>query len=408
MATPSPFSVKTAAMLFAAAVAAVCADPPKGPNAARIQAIPARFQQMVDNHELSGAVVLVANKGEVILNKAVGFADLATRRPMRTDTIFQIMSMTKPITAAALTLLVEEGKVILSEPVSRYLPEFADQMVNDNGAQRRPARPLLVKHLVTHSSGMTDPPVEFRQQIQNRMETTLEEAVKIYAKTPAAFDPGARWAYSNAGLATAGRIIEVVSGMPYEKFVEERILKPLGMKDTFYFPDRVDQAKRDRIAMLYRAGDGGLQPAGANVLGGDPKLLRKGAKYPAPEFGLYSTAADIAQFHQMVADGGVYKGVRVLSKSGAELMITMLTGDLVSRFPGVGNGMAFEVVDRLDSNLGLSLQSKGTFGHQGAFGTYAFADRSKNLVGVLMIQLQGRGVLQSEFIFSAMVEAAVD
>jgi CubicO group peptidase (beta-lactamase class C family) len=375
---------------------------------ADLRSIPARFQQMVDRHELAGAVMLVTHNGGSVLNQAVGYADLESRRPMTSGSIFQIMSMTKPITAAALLLLVEDGKVILNDPVSRYLPEFADQMVADNGTLRRPSRPLLVKHLVTHSSGMTDPPAEHRERIQFRLETTLEEAVKIYAKSPAAFDPGARWAYSNAGIAAAGRIVEVVSGMPYEKFVEERLLKPLGMKDSFYFPDRVDAAKRDRIAMLYRATDTGLQPAGPNVLGGDPKLFRKGAKYPAPEFGLYSTAADIAAFHQMVLDGGIYKGTRVLSKSGAALMTTMLTGDLVTRFPGVGNGMAFEVVDRPDSALGLSLQSKGSFGHQGAFGTYAFADPAKKLVGVLMIQLEGRGVLQTEYLFSAMVEAAVD
>jgi CubicO group peptidase (beta-lactamase class C family) len=328
---------------------------------------------------------------------------------MRTDSIFQVMSMTKPITAAGLMMLVEEGKVVLTEPVDKYLPEFRDQPSAAEGEGAPAARPqsrrrrMMVYQLLTHTNGMTDPAPERRQEIQCDLGLSLADAVKYYATLPLRFEPGTRWSYSNAGLATAGRIIEVVSGMPYEQFIARRILEPLGMKDSFYFPDA---ARIPRIAMLYRAENGKLVLPGRNVLGGDPAKFRQGARYPAPEFGLYSTAADLAAFYQMMLNGGTYKGRRYLSKSSVDTMTALHTGSLETFNLGFGNGLAFTVPR--DAGSTLDLLSTESFGHAGAFGTWSFADKSKRLVGVMLIQLTGPDNTTAQHVFTAMVEAAVD
>jgi len=187
--------------------------------------------------------------------------------------------------------------------------------------------------------------------------------VALFAQQPLEFEPSSRWRYSNPGIAVLGRIIEVVSGQPYEKFQQERIFKLLGMKDSFFFPP-VD--KLGRIAMVYRLEKGKLVRAGGDILGGDPALYRKGAKFPAPEFGLYSTASDLAAFYQMALNGGTYKGARLLSRASVEVMTALHTGALepAAFTPGVGYGLAWTVVR---AALGtLQLQSIGAYGHGGA------------------------------------------
>ena len=405
--------MKTTSLLLAISFCALCAEHPRrvSPAAAqRLAAIPARFQELVDRNQLAGAVLLVEQHGEVALLKALGYQNLELRTPMRTDSIFQIMSMTKPITAAGLMILVEEGKVILTDPVEKYLPEFHNQPAPLEtsappavpGLPRRGPRRMAVWNLLTHTNGMSDPPADQRKQIQYDMGLSLADAVKFYAAQPPRFEPGARWAYSNEGLATAGRIIEVVSGEPYEKFIDERILKPLGMRDSFYFPD---QTRIPRIAMLYRDDQGKLVLPGADVLGGDPTLYRKGAKYPAPEYGLYSTATDLAAFYQMILNGGTYRGKRILSRSTVDAMTTLQTGAFDTANRGFGNGLAFMV--QKDSEATLDLLGPGVFGHNGAFGTWVFADKNKDLIGAVLIQLSGNNQFV-QHLFSGMVESAVD
>lgn len=389
-------------VLFAATLAADAADPL---ITQRLGAITPRLQELVDSGQIPGAAFLVAHNGETLLLKAVGYQSLEPSRPMRADSIFQIMSMTKPITAAALMMLVEEGKVVLTEPVDKYLPEFRGQPPPGDGATATPQarRRMSVYQLLTHTNGMTDPPPERRKEIQYDLGLSLADAVKFYATLPLHFEPGTRWAYSNIGLATAGRIIEVVSGMPYEQFIARRILQPLGMNDSFYFSD---EARIPRIAMLYRAENGKLVLPGPNVLGGDPTKFRRGAKYSAPEYGLYSTAADIAVFYQMMLNGGTYKGRGYLSKSSVDVMTALHTGSLETFNLGFGNGLAFTVPR--DADATLDLLSAESFGHAGAFGTWSFADKSKNLVGVMLIQLTGPNNTTAQHVFTAMVEAAID
>ena len=272
------------------------------------------------------------------------------------------------------------------------------------GELRKPAHPFTVFELMTHTSGMpTNPQGEIKGLLQ-QMNLTLEEAVKHYAKEPLEFEPGSKWQYCNTGLATLGRIVEAVSGQPYEKFVETRILKPLGMKDSFYFPPA---EKYDRIAVLYRSTKGKLERSGPETLGGASARFRKGARYSGPEYALYSTAPDLFAFYQMMLNGGTYNGKRLLSRSSVDVMTAVHTGDLkAGHNPGMAFGLTWEVVkDPLGS---FALLSRGTFGHGGAFGTHGFIDKQKKMVGVFMIQSSGGIGTDAKYSFFAMSEAAID
>lgn len=350
--------------------------------------IPARMRAFVDQGRISGAVTLVARHGAVAELDAVGWQDLEAKKPMRTDTIFQIMSMTKPVTAAGIMMLAEEGKLALTDPVAKHLPEFRGQWLieardgENKRTLKRPSRPITIRDLLTHTSGMPSMPPESYKDLLSTLELTLAQAVTLYSQQPLEFEPGTRWMYSNPGIATLGRIIEVVSDQPYEKFLADRIFKPLGMKDSFFFPP---EEKTGRISMLYDLDGGKLKRAGAGALGGDPAKYRKGAKYPCPECGLYSTASDLAAFYQMTLSGGTYNGQRLLSRTSVELMTTLQTGGLqAGHAPGMGYGLAWAMVRE---PLGaLSYRSIGTYGHGGAFGTEGWVDPKKDMVEVLLIQ----------------------
>ena len=370
--------------VLALAAATLLAAAPPDPTAAkkagldpdRLALIPARVKTFVEQGTIAGAVTLVARRGVMAGFEAMGYQDLEKRKPMRTDTIFQIMSMTKPVTGVGILLLMEEGRLALGDPVEKYLPQFRGLWVistqdgDKSRTLRRPPRPITIRDLLTHTSGMAPVPPDSIKELLQKFDLTLAEAVAIYSQQPLEFDPGARWRYSNPGIAVLGRIIEVVSGQPYERFLEERILMPLGMKDSFFFPPA---DKLDRIAMVYKLADGKLQKAGPETLAGDPWIFRKGAKYPCPECGMYATASDYAAFLQMMLNGGTLNGRRLLSPASVEIMTALHTGDLIAgHSPGMGYGLSWAVVRE---PLGtLNLQSVGTFGHGGAFGTEGWVD----------------------------------
>jgi len=353
-----------------------------GLDRARLAEIPVRMKQLVDQGLASGCVTLVARHGVIAELDAVGMSDIESKKPMRTDSIFQIMSMTKPVTAVGVMMLVEEGKVALNEPVEKYLPEFRGQTL---AGGNKPARPVVLRDLMTHTSGMGSAAPENMKDLQQRMNHTLADAVAAYARQLLAFEPGTKWSYSNNGIATLGRLIEVVSGMPYERFIATRILEPLGMKDSFFFPP---QDKIGRIALVYKTSGGKLTRSGDDILGGDPTLYRKGAKYPAPEWGLYSTAEDLSHFYQMMLNGGTYQGRRYLSKMAVDLMRVVHTGDIAPAgwlpLGGSGYGLAWEVTR--DPTSQLMFLPAGTYGHGGAFGTQGWIDPKDDLIRVLMIQ----------------------
>jgi CubicO group peptidase (beta-lactamase class C family) len=378
-------------------------------SAERLKNIPARFKEMVDSQAIPGAVALVARHGHVGLLEAAGWRDVEGRKPMTTDSIFQIMSMTKNFTGVGIMMLVEEGKIELRRPVQDYLPEFKGQMVeetlpNGNKATHPPAHPPTVWQLMSHTSGLPGDPDGALKDNPRNMKTPLDEAVRFYGHNPLQFEPGTHWRYSNEGIAALGRIIEVVSGDDYVKFIKTRILDPLGMKSTFFFPP--DNMK-DRIALVYRHRDGKLVRSGAEILAGDPTLYRAGAKYPAPEFGLYSTAPDLFRFYQMLLNGGIFEGRDYLTRQTIETMRQVFTPEVNPSgwLGGTGYGLTFEVVNKPEGTL--LLHSMGTFGHGGAFGTEGWMDPKNDLIRILMVQLSDGTAGPARAVVMQVGEAAV-
>jgi CubicO group peptidase (beta-lactamase class C family) len=365
-------------------------------NQAQLDKIPVRMKAFVDAGTASGFVTLVAVKGKVLQLSAVGYLDRETKTPMRTDSIFQVMSLTKAVTSASIMTLVDEGKISLIDPVEKYIPEFKGQLLKDGG---KPVRAIQVADLLSHTSGLVSGfPDEFKDT-GKKFDRTLTDLVAAIGKMPLESQPGAIWRYSGAGMATLGRIVEVASGKSYADYVAEQIFVPLGMKDSFFF---VPAEKKARIASVYTDNHGTLKKADVN-------LYREGAVYPAPEGGLYSTAQDYFRFYQMLMNRGTLDGKRVLSPASVELMTMNHTGDLKAGFaPGQGYGFGLCVVRSLEGMFRFN--SIGTFSHGGLWRTYAFGDPKKELVGIVMYQRTNGGgdVADETNAFIAMANAAIE
>jgi CubicO group peptidase (beta-lactamase class C family) len=370
----------------------------KGMDPARLAAIPARMQSFVDRGDLSGTVTLIARHGSIVHLEATGYQDIEAKKPMRTDTIFQIMSITKPVTAIGIMMLMEEGRLALTDPVDKYVTEFRGQTFNGKKLEH----PITIRDLMAHTSGMPMWP-RGDTYLYRKMDRTLEQTMASFAEEPLGFEPGTKWGYSSPGMAVLGRVIEVVTGQKYDQFITGRLLKPLEMKDSFYYPPA---DKQGRIAALYGRRDGKLAKMDV-ALGGDPFNYRKGAVYPAPEWGLFSTATDMASLFQMMLNGGTLRGKRYLSPASVTAMITLQTGDLKAGFlPGTGYGLAFEVVK--DPIGTLTLLSPGAYGHSGIYGTHCWADPKKDLVGVFLIQSGNENIfMAAKNAFFQMAGAAV-
>jgi len=350
-----------------------------------------RMQAHVDKGHINGTVTLLVEAGKTAHFEVTGWADKENNKPMRKDSIFQIMSMTKPFTGTAIMMLVEEGKLNLNDPVEKYLPEFKNQP-GPGGTAR--TRPITVREVMCHSEKM---------EWYYSMKVTLADAVKAYASVPLAFEPFTRWNYSNMGIATLGRIVEVLSGLKYEDFIASRILNPMGMKDSFFFPPA---DKKNRIVVNYVTREGKLTPALHQSLGGDSRELRAGATYPAPEFGLFSTAEDLSRFYQMMLNGGELQGNRYLSRASVATMTMVHTSTLqAGHNAGTAFGLTWEVVR--DAPGAAMLWSPGSFGHGGAFGTHGWIDPSKKLVGVFLVQ-GGSGNAEAKANFIAMAGASIN
>ncbi len=376
------------ALLLAACSAPTRTVPPAaaGLDAARLDAIRSALRPFVDKPEMAGAVGLVARRDGTPQVVCVGYRDLEKKIPMRPDTIFQIASMTKPVTAVAVLMLADAGKLAIDDPVEKHLPAFKGQMLvkeKSGGTVTlvRPPRPITIRDLLTHTSGMPGNYPPGIRDVYKRRHLSLAEAVLANSQRPLNFEPGTKWSYCNAGIDTLGRVVEAVSGTAYETFLAERIFEPLGMKDTFFYitPDR-----RDRIARLYKVGKGKIEPV-ENFIG-EPVAGK--ARFPVPAGGLYSTAADYAAFGRMMLNGGVHAGRRILKAETVAAMTRNWTGDLKAGFtPGLGMGLGFQVVVRPEGVT--AMLSPGTFGHGGAFGTQGWFDPVKGVTYVLMVQRTG-------------------
>jgi CubicO group peptidase (beta-lactamase class C family) len=382
-------------------------DPvPAGMNPDMLARIPARMKEFVDAGKTAGVVTVIVRHGHIASLDAVGYQDLERRTPMKVDTIFRIMSVTKPITCAGVMTLVDEGRLSLLDPVEKFVPEFKTLKVNPCGTRVGhncelvpPSRPVNVLDLMTHMSGLGEaggrgaapaPPPNSRTEMvaANTSRATL------------LFQPGTAWNYSNFGIGVLGQIIEVVSGKAYDQFMAERLFLPLGMKDTFY---DIPPDKASRIATIYTYQDGKLQPL--------TRPIPAGGRIPSPDSGLLSTASDLARFNQMMLNKGVLNGRRVLSAAAVEAMTVSYTGDLPGGYaPGVGQGFGYEVVRE---SLGMyRYTSIGTFEKAGVYRTYVWVDRAKDLVGIILMQRNTGGaaadVADELNVFMAMAAAAID
>jgi CubicO group peptidase (beta-lactamase class C family) len=363
----SVFSILLVAFLFSNA--AFAAD--------KFAAVPEALQQLVNSNEIPGAVALVTTKDSVLHISAVGESNLATGRKMKPNDIFWIASMSKPMTSVAVAMLADDGKLSFDDPVEKYLPEFRDMWVagEQSATQRvlvKAARPITLRDLMTHTSGLgeyrvTDP------------HWSLAAMIKVLAREPLRFQPGTRWSYSTAGMDTLGRVVEVVSGMSYDKFIQTRLFDPLGMKDTTFWISPA-QEKRFVPPVISRAGK--LEPTPiAYMYGG---AVTDHERPPLGGAGLFSTAADVTKFYQMMLNHGAANGRQILKPETVAEMRRKQTGDLKAR-AGMPWGLGFCVVEdpaQMESNKTLS---PGAFGHGGAFGTQSWADPARGIIYVLMI-----------------------
>jgi CubicO group peptidase (beta-lactamase class C family)/poly(3-hydroxybutyrate) depolymerase len=336
-----------------------------------VAAISDRVRASVAAKEIAGAVTLVATPDRVIHIDASGNAVLDPGEPMRTDSIFWIASMSKPVLATLLLMLQDEGLLSVDDPVEKYLPEFKGLKPADG----KPAQ-VTIRHLLTHTSGLGE-----ITAAQARDSRTLASVIPLYVAKPVAFTPGSKWVYCQSGINTGGRIAEVVTGEPLEKLLQRRLFGPLGMKDTTFY---LTEKQLPRLARSYRRTDKGeLEATDISFLNGKSPTSRD--RFPAPNGGLFSTASDYARFCQMVLRGGELDGTRYLKPETVKLMTTVQTGDLKTGFTdGNGWGLGWCVVREPQGVT--AMLSPGTFGHGGAYGTQAWIDPTTKRIYILMVQ----------------------
>jgi CubicO group peptidase (beta-lactamase class C family) len=363
-----------------------------GMSAERLARLSAGMKQLVDEGKLAGAVTMVSRHGKVVEFDAVGKRDIAANAPMQKDSIFRIYSMSKPITGVAMMILFEEGKWQLNDPVAKYIPEFAKLKVygtdaNNNVVMKDAAHPVTMRELMSHSGGFTygffsNTAVDKLQLEADLLNpnNTLDEFIKRVAKLPLNAQPGTEWHYS-ISVDIQGYIVQKLSGMLFEEYLEKRIFKPLGMVDTAFY---VPKEKLNRFAEFYGYDkDGKLQ-----VVGVHDGLNHDFAAKPALSSGgggLVSTAADYMRFCQMLLNGGQLDGVRLLSPLTVELMRTnVLAANIPTLAPGAGFGLDFAVYT--DPVAAGGYFGKGTYFWGGAAGTWFWIDPVNDVIVLGMIQ----------------------
>lgn len=359
-----------------------------GIDAAKLAKISDRMKEFVASKQISGAVTLVARRGRVVHLDAVGLADIKASREMKKDSIFAVASMTKPISATAVMILLDEGKLSLTDPVSKHIPAFADIKLK-SGA--KPTREITIRDLLTHTSGLGGSQVNV-----GTLANTVDEIVKRGLD----FEPGSKWQYSPA-ITVCGRIVEVASGQAFDEFLAKRIFEPLGMKETSFLPGPAEQ--QGRLARIYKpnADKTDLEP-GRNFITEESTVLT-----PNPSGGLFSTALDMARFYQAILNGGELNGKRIVSADAVKQMKSVQSGELATGFtPGNSWGLGWCLI-RQPQGVSKML-SPGTFGHGGAFGTQGWVDPKQEMIYVLMIQREGLPNADGSEMRQALQQLAVD
>lgn len=350
--------------------------------------VAASLEPFVTADRLAGAVLLVASPAKIIALEAVGFADLSEKRPMKPDTIFWIASLTKPLTSTALMMLVEDGRLRLDDPVENYIPEFGGQKLlkaddSNPAIQPRPKHSITIRQILSHTSGLP-----FRSSVEwpTLDRITLKEAVESYAAETLRFEPGSQYEYSNEGTNTAGRIIEVVSGLPYDQFLNDRLLRPLEMTETVFVPT---DEQVGRLAKCYgpNSTQTRLEEKSIEFLS---YPLTDPARQPIPGGGLFSTARDMSRFARMILREGELDGKRFLSPRSIQEMTRRQTK------PGMATSYG----------LGWA-REEPAFGHGGALGSHLWINPQKSLITLYLTAYGGSDttVKESHNRFIASVQA---
>ncbi len=370
-----------------------------GMSAERLGKIQPAMQALVDSGKFAGILTLVARKGKIAHLETAGFRDLASSKPMTEDALFRIYSMTKPVTSVAIMMLYEAGKLDLDDPVSKFIPEFAETKVYAGGGAQNPTvvplkRAITLADLLSHTSGLTygsfgQTPVDTLYRAANLFSSASNAAfAQKVARLPLRFQPGTRWLY---GVSTdiLGRVVEAASGMSLGEFFSQRIFAPLDMFDTgFYVP----KEKRDRLATLYRKRDGKLEPRDM------PSNTRPGA-WESGGGGLVSTARDYLRFAQMLHDGGALYGTRILKPETVRLMTANHLPETAPyrhrqrKSDGFGYGFAI-IVDETETDW---VDNNGTYYWSGIAKTHFWIDPQNELISMVWAQLRGAGNVTRHF-----------
>lgn len=385
---------------FVAFSAVFCLTQSAFPNEPVLPGIGAAMQELVGKNEITGAVTVVVAKDKLLHLESTGLADVAAKRPMTPDTLFWIASMTKPITGAAILMLQDEGKLHAADPVAKYLPEFA-QLKTPSG---KPAG-LTITQLLTHTSGLGEAGGPAAKEAR-----TLADLVPLWLTAPMQYEPGEKWKYTQSGINAAARIVEVVSGLSFDVFLQQRLFDPLGMKDTTFYPT---DAQRARLvtACAKNKDTGELEPV--------PHLAGFGTRDRPPQGngGLFSTAPDYARFCQMLLGGGTLEGRRYLSADAIKFLGTSQTGDLPTGFfqsdtfgqHGKKYGWGLGTIILRTPHEGVAaMLSPGSFGHGGAWGTQAWIDPAKGVAYLLMVQRANFPNSDASEVRQAFQQAAVE
>ncbi|MFN7929606.1 MAG: serine hydrolase domain-containing protein [Blastocatellia bacterium] len=391
-----------------------------GMSSERLARIHTAMQRYVDKQLVPGVVTVVARRGRVVYSDAVGFRDAEAKAPMTTDAIFRIASMTKPLASVALMMLYEEGHFLLNDPLSKFLPEFANMKValpapaNENiGVPYKlipAARPITIKHILTHTAGFPNSyrgitqPEYSRLATQRKPTDTMADAVKRLAAMPLNFQPGEAWEYGPA-TDVVGRVVEVISGMTLDEYLQKKILGPLKMTDThFYLPS----AKVGRFTAAYAPdAANGNKIKLLDTASAESRFVKEPHIYFSGAGGLVSTASDYLRFSQMLLNGGELEGVRILGRKTVELMTVNHIGDLPVWLsgPGVGFGLGFSVVK--DIGATGQIGSVGNYGWGGAFCTLFWVDPKEELIGIVMTQVMPYTHISIRQDFQVLVNQAI-
>jgi CubicO group peptidase (beta-lactamase class C family) len=362
-----------------------------GMSTKRLERIHAYIQDYIDTNQIAGAVTLVARHGKVVHFEAQGWRYKEEKLPMEKDAIFSLASMTKPIVSTALMMLWEDGRFMLDDPIAKWLPSYAHKEVLDPvTGVKTAARPITVRHILTHTSGLSLEPGP-------RPKTLLDEIERSAAR-PLAFQPGERWQYG-ASTDYVAALVEKISGMTVDEFLKQRIFEPLGIRDTHY---NIPKEKVSRVAAIYKP-----DKEGKIELLRKPEYREPTAYFPGTA-GLNGTAADYFRFSQMLLNGGEYEGHRLLGRMTVDMMISNQIGagkPVYIRGAGYGFGLGFGVLT--DPSKSPDALSIGTFTWGGANGTLFWIDPVEDLIGILMIQINPYSHFNIRPLYSVVVSQAI-